>query len=574
MQDRHDDARDDVTLQADGSIDAEALAARIFTGSPLSMPYPAAAHAAFLTASGCAKEVGETLDQLLDRCGIKAPLTAETLDAGLRAVQLAARGFDALRMASLRAALAERLKALKVGRPMQLLDIAFPVATAASARKAPKAMIVPGTEPWPIPVSGAEALDAVLVIVMRYIVITKTAGVALALWILHSYLMDAWQHSPILAVVSPVKRCGKSTLLSMSQALVYRPLICANTTSAVLFRLIEAEQPTLLLDEADTWLTNEQSELRGIVNSGHTRTTAVVARCSGDEHVVTPFSPWAAKLIAMIGRPPETILDRSIVIPMRRKSRAETTRPLRSRALELEARPIRQHLRRWADDYSAVLAEAEPTLPEALNDRQADCWRPLLALADALGGAWPTMARDAALDLSGQDDAAADDTLAVQLLSDIRQAFGDAKDPDVLDTATLLAKLAEMGERPWAEYRHGKPLNAHTLSRLLRGFEIFPAGKVRQGSKTVRAYRRNAFADAWSRYVSLPPGTEVEQRNRVNESGPQLPVCEVEQNTECSTSQSGTFSMDTGVCSTVPLSSPQYRPGEPFSVSEAEDERF
>ena len=277
------DTGDGVPLQADGSLDAVALGVSIFGDSPLSMPFPAAAHAVALTATGHAEDVPETLDALLDRCGIRAPFTAETLDAGLRSVQLAARGFDALRTATLKAMLADRLKTLKVARPTKLVDVTFPSTGSAEKLTSTKPAIVPDTTAWTEPVDGAVVLDAILALVLRYIVIPKLPAVAVALWVLHTYVMDTWEHSPILAVVSPTKRCGKTTLLSLSQALVYRPLACANVTPAVLFRLIEAERPTLLLDEGDAWLTDEKSELRGIVNSGHTKTTAVVARCVGDE---------------------------------------------------------------------------------------------------------------------------------------------------------------------------------------------------------------------------------------------------------------------------------------------------
>ena len=534
----------------------QAIAA-IFEDSPMSMPMPAAARAAVLIATGHANDVGDTLDGLLDRCGLRAPYTAETLDAGLRAVQSAARGFDPLRLASLKAALIERLKVLKVARPTKLVDVTFPPAASTEKTTPAKPALVPHTEPWPEPVDGATVLDALLAIVLRYVVMPKAAAVAVVLWVLHTFSMDAWQHSPILAVVSPTKRCGKSTLLSINQACVYRALVCANVTPAVLFRLIEAERPTLLLDEADTWLTDEKSELRGIVNSGHTKTTAVVARCVGDDNTVAVFSTWAAKMIAMIGKPPDTILDRSIVVSMRRKAKSESVTPLRSRTLELESRPIREQLRRWADDNLVEVADAEPDVPEALNDRQADSWRPLLAIADALGGAWPQMARAAALDLSGRGDDAEDDALPIQLLSDIHQVFIDAGNPDIIETPTVLAALVEMPERPWAEYRHGKPINAHSLSRLLRGFEIYPAGKVRVGARTVRGYRQAAFTDAWKRYTPQFPGIEVEQRNNPNESGPKSSVFEVEQNEKCSTSTSGTNSMNTESCSDVPLPTPE-----------------
>jgi len=570
------DTGDGVPLQADGSINAMALGASIFGDSSLSVPFPAAAHAGVLTATGHAEDVPETLDALLDRCGIRTPFTAETLDAGLRSVQFAARGFDALRTATLKAALADRLKTLKVARPTALVDLAFPSKAPTDKTTSPTPALVPDTQPWPEPVDGAAVLDALLALVLRYVVITKAQAIAMALWVLHTFTILAWEHSPICAVVSPTRRCGKSTLLSVAYALVYRPLVCANVTPAVVFRLIEAEHPTLLLDEADTWLSDEASELRGIVNSGHAKTTAVVARCVGDEHEVATFSTWAPKLIAMIGRPPATILDRSIVIAMRRKAKTEAVRPLRSRPLELEALPIRQQLRRWADDHLTDLAGAEPAVPDALNDRQADSWRPLLALADDLGGAWPEMARQAALTLSGQGDDAEDDALPIQLLTDIRTSFEAEGTTDHLETTQLLDRLKQMQERPWEDYgKHGKGLNAHGLSRMLRPFDIDGPLKIRVGAKTVRGYRRDAFSDAWNRYCSPILGSQVEQVEHVNISGPEVTVSAVEHPRAVPLSKGEIPSMNPASVPLVPLPTPEITPGDLFSIEEASnDERF
>jgi len=62
---------------------------------------------------------------------------------------------------------------------------------------------------------------------------------------------------------------------------------------------------------------------------------------------------------------------------------------------------LRRQARRWCEDNLNILTAADPTVPETLTDRAADNWRPLLAVADRAGGAWPIRARDAALVLSG-----------------------------------------------------------------------------------------------------------------------------------------------------------------------------
>jgi len=126
------------------------------------------------------------------------------------------------------------------------------------------------------------------------------AATAVALWVLHAHVFAAWFVTPIVAITSPVKRCGKSNLLIVLDALIPRSLMASNVTPAVIYRAIEAFGPSLLIDEADTFLPDNR-ELRGVLNSGHTRRTAYVLRCDGDSHDPRRFSTWCPKAIALIG---------------------------------------------------------------------------------------------------------------------------------------------------------------------------------------------------------------------------------------------------------------------------------
>jgi putative DNA primase/helicase len=85
-----------------------------------------------------------------------------------------------------------------------------------------------------------------------------------------------------------------------------------------LFRAVEKFKPVMLIGEADTFMT-EKEELRGVINSGHRRSSAFVIRTVpvGDEHEPKVFSTWGAKAIPSIGKLAGTIEDRSIIIPMR-----------------------------------------------------------------------------------------------------------------------------------------------------------------------------------------------------------------------------------------------------------------
>lgn len=489
-----------------------------------------------------------TVDELLDDCGAMALAThvdASQAESVIRAARDALRGADALRVSAVRSRLVSLLRDKGIGDAGRLVDAAIGRDAAGSDASKPPARIVEDTEPWPESVDGVAVLDAVRVLIIKYVVLTNHQATACALWLAHAFTLDAFDHSPILAVLSPVKRCGKSTLLSVLAALADRALHAANASTAVLFRLIESRKPTLLLDEADTWLHDDKAELRGVVNSGWSRRGAVALRCEGDDAEPRTFSTWAPKVLAAIGKLPDTIGDRSIPVLLRRKTRDEGAVPLRSRTLEHEAGDLRRQLRRWADDHVQQLALVDPSIPDALNDRAADSWRPLLAIADTLGGDWPTQARAASLTLSGQsDDDAADGSLPSQLLADLGPLVAD-HDGDVLETAVLLKALHELPDRPWSDFRHGKPVNGHQLARLLTPFGCVPS-KVRIGARTTRGYGVDRLRDALARYTPVPGASKVEQGNRPSESGPESLFSERNTEPVCSTSQSGTNPMNTG----------------------------
>ncbi|HVT46509.1 MAG TPA: DUF3631 domain-containing protein [Vicinamibacterales bacterium] len=365
-------------------------------------------------------------------------------------------------------------------------------------------------EPWPEAVDGAALLAATADAIRRYVVVTPAQATAITLWIGVAYAIDDLAVAPILLVSSPTPRAGKTTACIVVGALTPRSILVSSVTAAVLYRLIEAHQPTLIGDEADTWLTDERSELRGVINAGHTRATARVARCVGDDHDVRIYSVWCARVLAMIGRPPSTILDRSIVIELRRRTADEPIARLRQDRIDAELSDLRRQWRRWVDDRSGRIRTADPDVPAGLHDRAADCWRPLIALADLAGGDWPARARQAAVELSG-GDAAADESVTVGLLADVRTIYDD-RDADVITSADLAAALAALTDRPWAEWSHGRPLSAARLARLVRPYGIVPV-VYRVGDRTPRGYRRGQWLDAWRRYLGVddrpdPPGSD------------------------------------------------------------------
>ncbi len=187
-------------------------------------------------------------------------------------------------------------------------------------------------EPWPVPVDGAALLAEVSTTVCRYVALPSHRHAdAIALWVVHTFVYDASPITPRLAITSAEKRCGKSRLLTLLSMLTPRSLKADNVTPSIMFRVIELARPTLLIDEFDSFGA-DNNELRGIVNSGHDSKGTVPRNvASGNDYEPRLFATFAPVAIAAIGRLPGTIEDRSILIPMRRKTVNERTErtPLR-----------------------------------------------------------------------------------------------------------------------------------------------------------------------------------------------------------------------------------------------------
>src|SRR5262249_26392258 len=139
----------------------------------------------------------------------------------------------------------------------------------------------------------------------------------------------------------------------------------------------------------------------------------------GDNHEPMRFCTWSPTAVAMIGELPDTLHDRSIVILLQRKSRDDKVERFRLDQVDgfIE---IRSKIRRWVIDTYETLQKWDGDVPEALHDRAADNWRPLLAIADAAGGEWPSLARVAAFALTDSED---DRSLPTLLLRDLRDLF-------------------------------------------------------------------------------------------------------------------------------------------------------
>jgi len=408
-------------------------------------------------------------------------------------------------------------------------------------------------EPWPEAVDGKVLLDALRQVLGRLLVLPRWGAETLALWVLHTYAFELREVTAYLGIESPVKRCGKSTLLTALSRLVSRPVVSTNISPSAFFRVIEEVRPALLIDEADGILRRNE-ELRGILNSGYTKPTAFVVRVAyppsihdmrfaGDTPTtraangrVEPeaggagrrgpepeaaklvrYSCWCPKALAAIGRLPETLADRCIVLRMQRKRPTEECDRLRT--LEETAGELRGQCARFVLDHSREIAEAQPRLPASLNDRAADIWEPLLALADLAGGQWPDLARQAATGLTASaEENSPIGTLLMDLFmlftwEEVREARGQNGEAGApqrqggrLFSRTIVGALNQYEDRAWMELRRGKAITELWLAQQLRPLGIQPR-TLRIGEERAKGYLEEDFREAYQRYI---PRSEVE----------------------------------------------------------------
>lgn len=360
--------------------------------------------------------------------------------------------------------------------------------------------------------AGAAILDDVEAAVRRYCVLPSEHAVAgVALWVAYTYMTDAFEYAPRLVVRSAEKRSGKSRLLEIVDALVYKPLRAVNATVSYIFRSLDQDTPpTLLLDEADTIfgskkVAEQNEDLRGLLNAGFQR-GLTFGRTVGPNHEPKEFATFAPAALAGIGAMPDTIEDRAVVIVMQRRKPGEKVAPYRTRRDKPALVALGHELDAWAVE---VMSEATGYEPPNLGieDRAADVWEPLVTVADMAGGAWPAKARAAAKAfVDAADDEAQEQSLNVKLLSDIREIFDDAG-TDFIASTTLVERLRGLDEAPW----DGFELNAHKLSRRLREYSVKPGQNT---ERTARGYRREDLYEAWQRYLPAQVPSESVQTVR------------------------------------------------------------
>ena len=358
---------------------------------------------------------------------------------------------------------------------------------------------------------GAELLDQIAGMIRKFCVLPGLPEVvAVVLWIVLTHLLDRFDYAPRLVIRSPEKRSGKTRLMEVVGRLVYSPVRIANCTSAYIYRSINGDPPpTLLLDEADSMFgtkakAEQNEDVRALINAGFERDTTV-GRTVGPHHTPAEFPAFAMWGIAGIGKMPETVEDRAVVVAMKRRTADEQVRPYRLRRDRPDLDDLRELIAAWAGQVREKAGTTYPDLP--IDDRAADVWEPLVAVADLAGGDWPQEARAAAVELtstSAQDD---DRSANIRLLNDIEGLFSDRIIGAFVKSADLCQQLRQLTESPWDDYG----LTPSKLGRRLA--DHFRIRTRHSDDRKERGYHQADFMDAFNRYPRCPTPSNPVQKD-------------------------------------------------------------
>ena len=364
------------------------------------------------------------------------------------------------------------------------------------------------TQPvWDKPVDGKVLISELVAIFDDYLRLPPGGSLTAALWTIFTYAHREFWLAPILLVTSPVMRCGKSSLMRLLKNLCFQAYASENISVAALFRIVDATGACCLLDEVDTFVHHNE-DLRGLINSGYERDSGGFARCDSGEnnYQVRQYSTFSPKALAMIKQPQDTIVDRSIAIPLQRKLTTDVVKKFsRNKPAPLIFEEMRAKISRFVDDNLEDIKTADPKPPTTASDRHNENWAVLLVIASVCGTDVETEARLFANSVVVEAEA---EPISIQLLKDIRDIFdqmkeinGDAEEHQNISSEALTNALILMPEAPWREVsKRGEQLTQHLLAKMLSDFKI-RSKSVRYAGGTPKGYSVHQFKNTFTRYL-------------------------------------------------------------------------
>jgi len=352
---------------------------------------------------------------------------------------------------------------------------------------------------------GHQVLDEAAAFVSRFAVFPSDAARdAVVLWAAHTHAVNAFGASPRLAVLSEGPASGKTRVLELTGMLSHDPVQEVDLTGPALVALTDQRQPTVLLDETDTIFGthggSSHAALRSVLNAGYKQGATVTRRTGGTYGRMRIYGPVA---FGGLGILPGALLTRCVVIRMRPRRPEDLIESYYPRIHAPMGMAIGEAFGSWVTSVTLDLASAWPALPDGVQDRPAEIWEPLLAVADAAGGSWPDRARAACTELVLGNRTEPVLSPGERILADLLDVWRPSEDK--LPTAEIITRLFALPGAPWAAL-WSPDAAPRELSALVSVRGVRPV-KIRMKDRTMQGYRRADFAPLWPQVRALPPAT-------------------------------------------------------------------
>jgi putative DNA primase/helicase len=360
-------------------------------------------------------------------------------------------------------------------------------------------------EPWGEPVTAAKLLPALISKYTAHVSVEPHEALVINLWVLFAWVHGIAKHSPLLVFTSAEPASGKSLALEVLSYLTPRPRQSVEITGPALYRFVDANKPTLLLDEVDS-LFKRKPDFASLMKDSwsHTATVQRTVVVNG-VYQTQFFSTFCPKAVAGLN-PDMDLAQASRTITIRMWPRPPGSKVSFKHSDDEEFAKLRQQALRWATDASADLQKRDPLLPPGFDDRQALNWKIPLAIAELAGGDWPDKARRAAEHLTKTHN---EPSLGIQLLKVCYQLCAKAVKAKMgyFPTKALLTTLHADSSGPWLAYRGDKrvgPITEQQIAHLLKPFEIRSSSN---GTQRIKGYRCADFAKNFERFrIGKPLG--------------------------------------------------------------------
>lgn len=299
------------------------------------------------------------------------------------------------------------------------------------------------------------------------------------LWIIGTYIFPIFEAYPYL-LLSGTRGSGKTKLLELLYKLSFNAEITSNATPPSIFRIIEANLSTILIDEGEMFSGKERDkELILLLNSGYKR-SGVVTRVNKDTHQVERFQAYSPKAVAAINPLDSTLQSRFITINMI-KTGSKDKGNARVSEKSADWTELRDRLYRFALLSGLEVAEVfqKSDKINLLNCRNNELWSPLLAIAEYLDIFSPEPSlfdslSSLALEWSEGEDSL--DDWHSNLLRALQQAVTIKKPYPLSDIRLAMCNFFEDAEE-------SVKVTNHWVGNALRRFGFKPAKRSNKGSR-------------------------------------------------------------------------------------------